>query len=53
MSMLFVLWFRVVVIRFEEQELRALFGDEYESYAKAVPMLLPSLRARWPRQDGT
>jgi protein-S-isoprenylcysteine O-methyltransferase Ste14 len=48
MSILFLLWFRAVVIRFEEQELRALFGDEYKSYVKAVPMLIPSLRARWP-----
>jgi protein-S-isoprenylcysteine O-methyltransferase Ste14 len=50
MSILFLLWFSMVVIRFEEQELRALFGDEYASYAKAVPMLIPSLWARWPRR---
>ncbi len=43
MSALFFLWFRMVVIRFEERELRALFGDEFDRYAKAVPMLLP-----WP-----
>lgn len=48
MSILFLLWFRAVVIPFEEQELRAVFGDQYQSYAKAVPMLIPSLRARWP-----
>jgi protein-S-isoprenylcysteine O-methyltransferase Ste14 len=47
-SILFLLWFRFVVIRFEERELRAVFGNEYESYAKAVPMLAPSLRSRWP-----
>jgi protein-S-isoprenylcysteine O-methyltransferase Ste14 len=47
-SLLFLLWFRFVVIRFEERELLAVFGIEYESYVKAVPMLVPSLRPRWP-----
>ena len=46
MALLFLLWFTMVVIRFEEQELRALFGEEYEAYARAVPMILPSLRPR-------
>lgn len=48
MSFLFLLWFRAVVIRFEERELRGLFGIEYQSYARAVPMLIPSWRPRWP-----
>ena len=48
MALLFFLWFTVVVIRFEEQELRALFGEQYEAYARAVPRMLPSLRPRWP-----
>ena len=47
MAFLFFLWFTVVVIRFEEQELRKLFGEEYEAYTKAVPMFFPSLRPRW------
>lgn len=47
MAMLFFLWFTLVVIRFEERELRALFGEEYEAYARAVPMIIPSLRPRW------
>jgi protein-S-isoprenylcysteine O-methyltransferase Ste14 len=47
MALLFFLWFTVVVIRFEEQELRALFGEEYEAYAEAVPMIFPSLKPRW------
>jgi len=47
MALLFFLWFTLVVIRFEEQELRALFGEEYEAYARAVPMIVPSLRPRW------
>jgi hypothetical protein len=48
MAFFFFLWFTVVVIRFEEQELRMLFGDQYEAYAKKVPMILPSLRPHWP-----
>jgi protein-S-isoprenylcysteine O-methyltransferase Ste14 len=47
MALLFFLWFTVVVIRFEEQELMALFGEEYEAYARVVPMIFPSLRPRW------
>ena len=47
MAMLFFLWFTLVVIRFEERELRTLFGEEYETYARAVPMIIPSLRQRW------
>jgi protein-S-isoprenylcysteine O-methyltransferase Ste14 len=44
MALLFLLWFTLVVIRFEEQELRRLFGEEYKTYAKKVPMIIPSLR---------
>jgi protein-S-isoprenylcysteine O-methyltransferase Ste14 len=44
----FFLWFRLVVIRFEERELRALFPEEYEAYARAVPMIFPALRPKWP-----
>lgn len=47
MAFFFLLWFNLVVIRFEERELRALFGDQYDAYVKAVPRLLPSLRRRW------
>jgi protein-S-isoprenylcysteine O-methyltransferase Ste14 len=45
---LFFFWFTLVVIRFEERELRELFGEEYEKYTKAVPMIIPSLKPRWP-----
>ena len=47
MAFLFFLWFNFVVIRFEERELRALFGEQYEAYAKAVPRFIPSLRRKW------
>jgi protein-S-isoprenylcysteine O-methyltransferase Ste14 len=36
-----LLWFRFVQIPFEEEELRAIFGDEYSRYSKDVPMLIP------------
>ncbi len=48
MACFFFLWFTQVVIRFEEKELRALFGEEYEAYARAVPMIIPSPAPRWP-----
>ncbi len=44
MAGLFILWFNLVVIRFEEQELRAIFGEQYESYSKSVPRFIPSFR---------
>jgi protein-S-isoprenylcysteine O-methyltransferase Ste14 len=34
-------WFRVVVIPYEEKELRALFPIQFEQYEKEVPMLVP------------
>ncbi|MGA1978944.1 MAG: isoprenylcysteine carboxylmethyltransferase family protein [Sedimentisphaerales bacterium] len=46
MAGLFILWFNLVVIRFEEQELRAVFGKQYESYSKSVPRFIPSFRHR-------
>ena len=48
MAGLFILWFNLVVIRFEEQELRAIFGEQYESYSKSVPRFIPSFR---PHRD--
>jgi protein-S-isoprenylcysteine O-methyltransferase Ste14 len=48
MALFFFLWFNLVVIRFEEHELRALFGEQYEAYAKSVPRFFPSLKSRWP-----
>jgi protein-S-isoprenylcysteine O-methyltransferase Ste14 len=47
MAFLFFIWFNLVVIRFEEKELKALYGKEYESYAESVPRFFPSLKRRW------
>jgi protein-S-isoprenylcysteine O-methyltransferase Ste14 len=44
LAVLLALWFNLVVIRFEEQELRAIFGQQYEAYAKSVPRFIPSFR---------
>ena len=38
------LWFNFVVAPFEERELAALFGPEYEAYAKRTPRFVPSLQ---------
>ena len=46
-ALLFFLWFNIVVIRFEEKELKALYREEYETYAKSVPRFFPSLKCRW------
>ena len=36
-----LLWYALVLIPFEERELRALFGYQFERYAENVPMLVP------------
>lgn len=47
-ALMILLWFRFVLIPFEERELRALFGDQYARYANEVPMLVPfTKRKRW------
>jgi protein-S-isoprenylcysteine O-methyltransferase Ste14 len=40
-TVLLLLWFNFVVAPFEEKELRAMFGEEYERYAKGVPKIIP------------
>ena len=40
-SLFSFLWFRFVLIPFEEKELLALFGDQYETYMKQVPGIFP------------
>jgi protein-S-isoprenylcysteine O-methyltransferase Ste14 len=47
MAVEFFLWFDFVVIRFEEQELRTLYGEEYNAYAKVVPRFFPCLKCKW------
>ena len=41
-----LLWFRLVLIPFEERELQALFGDQYSRYMKDTPMLIPFTKRR-------
>jgi protein-S-isoprenylcysteine O-methyltransferase Ste14 len=36
-----------VVVPFEEKELKALYGQEYEAYVKSVPRFIPSLKSKW------
>jgi protein-S-isoprenylcysteine O-methyltransferase Ste14 len=48
LAFFFFLWFTLVVVRFEESELRAIFGEDYTRYARKVPLIFPSLRPKWP-----
>lgn len=45
---LFVMWFVLVEIPFEEAELRALYGAPYERYSQRTPQLIPFMPSRWP-----
>lgn len=40
-TVLFLVWFNFVVAPFEEKELRAIFGQSYEEYARQVPTIIP------------
>ncbi len=40
-SLLLLLWFNFVVAPFEERELRAIFGADYDRYAERVPRIIP------------
>lgn len=46
MALFFFLWFTLVMIPFQEKELRELFGEEYGEYTRAVPMFFPALRPK-------
>lgn len=50
-TILLLLWFNFVVAPFEEKELEAIFGEDYERYAKEVPKILPFTVRR--RKDGS
>jgi len=40
-AVLLLIWFWVILIPFEERELKVLFGEQYDKYAAKVPMLVP------------
>lgn len=40
-TLMLLLWFGLVLIPFEERELRALFGDQWRRYSDETPMLFP------------
>jgi protein-S-isoprenylcysteine O-methyltransferase Ste14 len=40
----------LLAIQFEERDLVREYGDAYEEYRQAVPMLVPSLRKRGSKQ---
>lgn len=41
LAFFFFAWFNLVVITFEERELRALYGKQYEAYMNTVPRFFP------------
>ena len=40
-SLFSFLWFRFVLIPFEEKELLAIFGEQYKNYMRQVPSIFP------------
>jgi len=45
-AILLLLWFNFVVAPFEEKELKAIFGEQYERYSKEVPRIIPFTKRR-------
>jgi protein-S-isoprenylcysteine O-methyltransferase Ste14 len=43
-SILLLLWFNFVVGPFEEKELKAMFGKQYEQYSKKIPQIIPFIK---------
>ena len=53
-TVIILLWFRFVMIPFEERELCALFGDQYRKYMHETPMLIAfTKRKRHPNPTRT
>lgn len=40
-ALVFLVWFVLVLIPYEERELKALFGEEWVKYSDETPMLVP------------
>jgi protein-S-isoprenylcysteine O-methyltransferase Ste14 len=47
-----LLWFSFVVTPFEERELRAMFGEEYEKYSNEVPRIISFTKRKKSRKEG-
>ena len=45
-TIIILLWFSLVLIPFEERELRVLFGDQWKRYSEETPMLFPFTKRR-------
>ena len=45
------LWFNFVVAPFEERELKAMFGEDYEQYSKEVPKMIPFTKRKKSRKE--
>ncbi len=41
LTLFLLIWFRFILIPFEEKELCALFGDQHRKYMENTPMLIP------------
>lgn len=52
-ALVFLTWFALVLIPYEERELRALFGEEWVRYAAETPMLVPFTKRRKPARSGS
>ena len=45
-ALVFLAWFVLVLIPYEERELKALFGDEWVKYSRETAMLVPFIGRR-------
>jgi protein-S-isoprenylcysteine O-methyltransferase Ste14 len=50
-TLVVLIWFGLVLIPFEERELHALFGVEWEGYSQETPMLFPFAKRK--RRENT